>query len=76
MNSFPCQRFQHSKSRSTLKIRQKLHGNNEVRKILCFSCFLGHSWVFGVKQKSRIFSSNIYRMILALRQLNSMGETF
>ena len=37
-----------------------------------FLLFLGHS---GVNQKNPKISTNTYRMILILRQLNSMGET-
>ena len=37
--------------------------------------FLGISWAFGVNQKSPKISTNTYRMILFLRQFNSMGET-
>ena len=40
-----------------------------------FLLFLGHSGVFGVNQKSPKISTNTYRMILILHQLNSVGET-
>ena len=44
--------------------------------LLFLGSFLGHSGVFGVNQKSAKISINTYRMILILRQLNSLGETF
>ena len=43
--------------------------------LLFLGSFLGHSGVFGVNQKSSKSFTNTYRIILILRQLNSMGET-
>ena len=40
-----------------------------------FGVIFGLSGVFGVNQKSPKISFNTYRMILILRQFNSMGET-
>ena len=46
----------------------------ETLKFNSFHYFWGHFWVFWVNQKGQKNSTNTYRMILILRQLNSMGE--
>ena len=58
---------------------KKLHRNVKNGKIMQYlhllGSSLGHSGIFGVNQKFPKISTKTYRVILILRQSNSIGET-
>ena len=68
---FPSERFQHFKPRSLPKTREICIERVKIGKICSFVIFVS----FWGRPKNPKISTNTYRMILILRQLNSTGET-